>query len=316
MANEYPGRHASLSIEKPEALVEIARALSSPVRLDILYALCADNLSVGELSKKLNVPLSTVALSVRVLESAGLIRCEERPGQHGTQKLCLSAVDTISINMIPPGRRFEAMPLVLSIPIGGYSVADGIEPTCGMLSETHSLGPMDVPSVFYSLLRFEAQLLWFKQGFLEYRVNAIDDLSADNVDFLELRFEACSEAPLYRSPWPSDISVEVNGRRLGTWTCPCDCGGRAGHLTPGWWDLTNTQFGFLTNWRVDHCGSYLDGMRLSDVSIVDLCLDSAPYISIRIGVDPEAEHPNGINLFGSRFGDYPQEIRLCVGYKM
>ena len=313
---EIQGKHAELSIEHPDTLIRMMRALSSPLRLGIISALCSETLSVSELSKRLDAPLSTIALAVRTLEEAGLIRSEERPGQHGTQKICLNALDSISIDLVPSERRIGALPLVLSIPIGSYSIAQDITPTCGMLCETHPLGALDLPSVFYSLQRFDAQMLWFKHGFLEYRLNAADNLSVDAVDYLEVSFEACSEAPLYRSPWPSDISVEINGVRLGTWVCPCDCGGRAGHLTPAWWDLTNTQFGFLTSWRVDHTGSFLDGVRLSDVSIADLRLEEAPYISLRIGVDPNAAHPNGINLFGSRFGDHPQEIRMCVGYKL
>ena len=316
IVQEIQGKHADLSIEHPDTLLRILRALSSPLRLDIISSLCSENLSVSELAKKLNAPLSTIALAVRKLEEAGLIHTEERPGQHGTQKICLRALDSVSIDLVPAEKRIGALPLVLSIPIGSYSIAQDIAPTCGMLSEKHPLGALDLPAVFYSLQRFDAQMLWFKHGFLEYRLNAADNPSSDAIDYLEISFEACSEAPLYRSPWPSDISVEINGKRLGTWVCPCDCGGRAGHLTPGWWNLTNTQFGFLTKWRVDHTGSYLDGAYLSDVSIPDLRLEESPYISLRVGVDPGAEHPNGINLFGSRFGDYPQEICMCVGYRV
>ncbi len=312
---EIQGKHAALSIEHPDTLLKMVRALSSSLRLDIISALCSESLSVSELAKQLNAPLSTIALSVRTLEEAGLIHSDERPGLHGTQKICLNALDSISIDLVPSEKRIGALPLVLSIPIGSYSIAENITPTCGMLSEKHPLGALDLPSVFYSLQRFNAQMLWFRHGFLEYRLNAADNPSGEAIDYLEVSFEACSEAPLYRSPWPSDISVEINGRRLGTWVCPCDCGGRNGHLTPGWWDLTNTQFGFLTTWRVDHTGSYLDGVPLSDVSIDDLRLEDSPYISLRIGVDSASEHPNGINLFGSRFGDHPQEIRMCVGYR-
>ena len=313
---EIQGKHAELSIERPEKLSLIARALSSQVRLDVLKALAHKSMSVGELSKQLNVPMSTTALAVRTLEEADLIMCDTQPGSHGSTKICSRKLDTIAISLAPEFMQGGPQPLTLTMPIGGYSSAEGIKPTCGILSESHPLGPLDFPRIFYTPNRFEAQLLWFQQGFLEYRFSTSDPLSAENIEWLELSFEACSEAPMYRTPWPSDISVEINHKRLGIWTCPGDCGGRQGHLTPEWWGLTNTQFGFLKSWRVDRSGSYLDYSHISDITIEDLGLDDSPYISVRIGIDPNSENVNGINLFGEKFGDHPQSIKLSIGYSL
>ena len=121
---------------------------------------------------------------------------------------------------------------------------------------------------------------------------------------------------MYRDPWKSDIVVEINGKRLGTWTCPSDCGGRRGLLTPNWWSDTSTQYGFLKNWRVDRSGSYLDNQRLSDVCLDDLELGRQPYIGVRIGVPADAEYVGGLNLFGEQFGDYPQSLVLRIGYRL
>lgn len=311
---EIQGKHAELSIERPEKLALITRALSSQVRLDVLMALSNRSMNVGELAKLLDVPMSTMALAIRTLEEADLIMTDIQPGSHGASKICSRKLDTISISLVPEAMRDGPQPLALYMPIGGYSSAEGIMPTCGLLSETQSLGPLDLPRLFYSPQRFDAQMLWFQQGFLEYRFSIIDSFADANIDWMELSFEACSEAPMYRDPWPSDISVEINHKRLGTWTCPSDCGGRRGHLTPEWWGLTNTQFGFLKTWRIDNTGSYLDYNHLSDTKISDLSLGSSQYISVRIGVDPASEHVNGINLFGEKFGDHPQSINLRIGF--
>lgn len=191
------------------------------------------------------------------------------------------------------------------MPIGGYSLAEGIRPTCGLAGIQTNIGDMDDTSVFYSPDRFAAQLLWFKQGALEYRFAAAH-MDAMELEWLEISFEACSEAPMYRDPWKSDIAVAVNGRRLGVWTCPCDCGGRHGKLTPEWWSDLSTQFGFFKTWRVTDEGSYLDNVRISDVTLDDLRLDAWPYIAVRISVPEDALNVGGINLFGEHFGDYPQ----------
>jgi hypothetical protein len=133
---------------------------------------------------------------------------------------------------------------------------------------------------------------------------------------LELSFEACSEAPMHRDPWKSDIEVSINGKLLGVWTSPCDCGGRHGRLTPAWWPELSTQFGFLKAWRVTHDGSFVEDERVGDAAIDELGLKEQNYISVRIGVPADAQNVGGINLFGERFGDHPQGIVLRLGYRI
>lgn len=303
---EIHGRHADLSIERPESLARIARALSSPVRLAVIRALGQRSMSVGELSKALDVPMSTMALAVRTLEEAGLVVSIAQPGSHGMLKLCSRKLDTLAVTLVAPDSEDRPHALELHIPIGSYSAAEGIEAPCGMLSETQPLGPSDFPRVFYSPDRINAQRLWFRRGSLEYRVSAIDDLSDSSFSWLELSFEACSDAPVHRDSRPGGIFVELNGVRLGAKACPCDGGGRQ--------DPANAQAGFLTTWRIDGTGTYLDHAPAGDLTIQDLRLNNLPYLSMRIGVDPNGENPNGLRLFGEKFGDYPQCIVLRIGY--
>ena len=121
---------------------------------------------------------------------------------------------------------------------------------------------------------------------------------------------------MHRDPWKSDIEVQINGKRLGIWTSPCDCGGRHGRLTPSWWPELSTQFGFLKAWRVTQEGSYVENERIGDVDIGALELDRHRHISVRIGVPQDAQNVGGINLFGESFGDHPQGIVLRVGYRV
>jgi predicted transcriptional regulator len=102
---------------------------------------------------------------------------------------------------------------------------------------------------------------------------------------------------------------------VGTWTSPADFGGEAGRLTPEWWTPRNTQYGLLKFWHVNERESEVDGMRLSGVTIRDLKLNESPFISVRIGIKPDAEHVGGLNLFGSKFGNYPQDLVLRIGYR-
>lgn len=314
-SQEIDGSSAYLTIEHPENLTKIAHALSNPLRLSIIRAISVRPMNVGELAEELDVPMSTMALAVRTLEEANLIITTIQPGIHGSTKICTRKLSNITISLAPDNINSDSPVVLLQMPIGGYSLAENIQPTCGLLSATQAIGDFDVPRIFYTTQRFDAQLIWFKQGFLEYRFSTIYPLR-DNVEYLEVSFEACSEAPLYSFNWPSDISVEINQKRLGTWTCPSDCGGRHGHLTPQWWENYNTQFGFLKSWRVDHTGTYLDHVLINTLCISDLNLTENPYISVRIGIDPDSKHVNGINLFGEKFGDHPQGINLQIGYSI
>ena len=106
----------------------------------------------------------------------------------------------------------------------------------------------------------------------------------------------------------------VNGIEIGTWTSPADFGGERGLLTPVWWETNNTQYGLLKIWQVNHDGSYIDGQRISNLCLADIGLSESEFISIRIGVKPDSYNVGGINLFGSKFGNYPQDIVLNIRY--
>ncbi|MCC7210071.1 MAG: transcriptional regulator, partial [Anaerolineae bacterium] len=158
-----------------------------------------------------------------------------------------------------------------------------------------------------------AQLLWFRHGYVEYRFpNRMPGHVV--LDSLQVSLELCSEAPNSNPDWPSNISMWLNGVEIGTWTCPGDFGGQRGVLTPIWWDEWNTQYGLLKMWRVNRDGSYIDGVRISDVTIDDLGILGHNYITLRIGVKNEGI-PGGVNVFGARFGNYPQDILMRLRFR-
>lgn len=311
---EIQGKHLDLSVDHPQQLRRVAHALSSPVRIQVMQALGKRSMNVGELAQELDIPMSTTALAIKVLEEAGIITCEAQPGARGSMKLCSRKIDTMSVEMRPEIKNAGSA-ITMQMPIGGYSTAQGIRTTCGIASEKSIVGEMDNPAVFYVPERFGAQLIWFRQGMLEYRF-AHTQMRAIEVDWLEVSFEACSEAPMHRDPWPSDIVVSINGKRLGVWTCPCDCGGRHGRLTPAWWPDLSTQYGFLKTWRVTREGSYLDNVRIGDTKVSDLNIEGYKPICVTIEVPEDVQNAGGINLFGERFGDYPQGIVMNLGYKI
>jgi predicted transcriptional regulator len=195
-------------------------------------------------------------------------------------------------------------PLEIHIPVGSYR-RFAVNPPCGLASPTSLIGPLDDPEAFYDPGRAEAGLLWFHSGWVEYSV--LSPLpSGTELLAMELVAEVCSDAPGFQEDWPSDVTLWIGGTEIGTWTCPGDFGGRRGRWTPAWWDVRDTQFGLLKRWRVDRTGSWLDGAPLSKVTIGDLAL--AADVPIRLGVQADAVHVGGLNLFGRSFGDHPQDL--------
>jgi len=305
-------RHISLSLSEADRLCPVAKALSSPMRVRMISLLGIRSMNVNELAEALSLPVSTAALNVRQLEEAGLISTEIQPGIRGAMKLCSRRIDSVSMRLT--NETHDGMSaLTMQLPIGSYSCADSIQSECGMVSDHAWIGETNAPRSFYHPDRFNAQMLWFRSGELEYRFS-LGEIDPAQVAFIEFSMEMSSNAPMYREDFKSDIHVTVNGVMLGKWISPGDYGGRRGRLNPSWWSDTSSQFGLLKTWRVDEEGSKLDGEKLSGVTLSDLKLADQDYISLRVGVRADGEHVGGLNLFGDKFGDFAQGIVMRVGY--
>lgn len=308
-------KYLQLSIEDPEHLSKVCHALSTPLRLGIIKQLQRRSMRVNEIAQTMGQPLSTIALNVRILEEAGLITTELRPGVRGAMKLCCRCVDTLEISLFRPhGFQDRKNEKVLNIPIGSYSRCQ-VERTCGIVSETGFIGVEDDPRSFYLPERITAQHLWFRSGYLEYQFPVMLPPEARLTSF-QCSMELCSEAPYYRNEWPSDITLWVNGHEISTWRSPGDFGGRRGQFCPEWWPDSATQFGLLKSWEINRKGAFLGDVQTGDTVLADLQLEETPWVTLRIGIKEDAENKGGVSLFGERFGDYSQSIRVVLGYEL
>jgi len=288
----------------------ILKGLASPTRVSILSLLRENGpTNVNVIAERLGLPQSSVSTSVRMLEEAGLVKTEARKARKGTQKICQAIYDELVIAFNQDVATTADETIEVSMPLGLYSQCEVTSP-CGICSPESIIGLLDVPSTFLEPDRMKASLLWFTSGFVEYQFpNNAKVLGAD-LEAVELSLEVSSEVPGTNTEWPSDISVSVNGTELGVWTSPGDFGDKRGLLTPDWWKLKGSQYGMLKTWSVTRSGTFVDGVRISDVAIRDLDLTAHRSVRIRIEVKPEAQHPGGINIFGRGFGNYDQDIVL------
>lgn len=312
MSEQFPKQRRILQLHTASGgAVELLKALASEQRLRILDLLSDQVCNVGEIAQALKMPPSTATLHVSVLEEQGLVTTELHPAVRGLQKVCARTYDIIVLEL-PRAERPSEETVSYSMPIGAY-VDCQVTPSCGLAGAEGILGLFDDPISFYEPERLGAQLLWFRRGYVEYHFpNRIP--VATNVDSLSLSLELCSEAPLHNDDWQSDITVWVNGVEIGSWTSPADFGGERGLLTPQWWEEWNSQYGLLKVWQVNREGSFVDGIRCSTITLDDLHILDRPYIAIRVGVKPDAQHAGGINIFGRHFGNYPQDLILRLRY--
>ncbi len=283
------------------------KGISSPIRIDILRLLHDRGpMNVNEISAALALPQSTVATGVQALEEAELIDTRTIKARKGQQKVCSARYDEIVI-------RFDDAPvprdetIEVSMPIGLYTSCD-VRAPCGLCSGEGVIGLLDVPSFFLDPSRMQAGLLWFGRGYVEYKFPNNAKILNEAIRAVEFSMELSSEVPGTNTNWPSDITLWVNNVAVGTWTSPGDYGDQRGVYTPRWWKLEGSQYGKLKSWTVSMNGTFIDGIRISDVTLADLDLDSHHSIRMRIGIADEAKRPGGLNIFGRGFGNYDQDI--------
>ncbi|MDQ0458014.1 ArsR/SmtB family transcription factor [Rhizobium paknamense] len=299
----------------PEEDVIVLKGLASPIRVQILKLLHRQGpMNVNEIADALSLPQSTVSTNIQILEEAGLIRTESQKARKGSQKLCHATVEEVVVLFKDSTRTLEKDAIEVSMPIGLYTGFEVTAP-CGLCSPDGIIGLLDVPHAFLHPDRMKAGLLWFTRGHVEYQFPNNARLAGKAVEEMELALELSSEVPGTSADWPSDITVSINGREIGNWTSPGDFGDKRGVYTPSWWKLKGSQYGKLKNWRIAGDGTFVDGMKISDVSLEDIDLQGHHSIRIRIEVKDNARHPGGINIFGRGFGNYDQDIVLRLRTK-
>jgi predicted transcriptional regulator len=298
-----------MNLDDTEHLASISKALSSETRIEILRRLRYKDLNVNEIAEILDIPASSSAAHVKVLEEAGMIKTTLQPGIRGSMKLCHIILDHIYVEMNTT-KNLEQDEEVIKMPIGSF-IDYKIKPTCGIASNKGPIGSEDEPRCFYLPERVDSQLIWFGDGYIEYRFPT-NSLTEKKVLRIEISLELCSEDHEFNMNYPSDITLWVNQLEAGTWSCPSDFGGRRGKLNPDWWPDKNTQYGMLKTWRITEQGCYLDEEKTCERSLNEFHLSKRDYLSVRIGIKEDAAHKGGLNLFGEGFGDYAQNIIMKI----
>jgi predicted transcriptional regulator len=294
----------------PDENAEAISALAGPVRLAILKLLRQSGpMNVNMISAALKLPQSTIATNVKVLEASRLIHTAAAKARKGQQKICSVPFDGVLIRLDGEAATRRDDLVEVSMPIGLYTSCEVSAP-CGLCSTEGIIGLLDVPDFFLDPGRMRASLVWFGRGFVEYKFPNNARLLEQRVQALEFSMEMSSEVPGTNVNWPSDISIWINGVKVGTWISPGDFGDKRGTYTPRWWKLAGSQYGQLVTWRISERGSFVDKSQVSKVDLSRLELSKHHSIRLRIGIGDGAKHPGGVNIFGKGFGNHDQDILL------
>lgn len=283
-------------------------ALASEVRWEIMDIIADREMNVKDIAAVLELSPSIVTMHIRKLEDTGLIGSRRVRINGGTHKLCYLKQNQIEIEL--PSASQTSRTREQTIAVGHYTAFD-IHPTCGLGTLEKEIGVWDDPRYFLDPERVHAAILWFGKGYVEYKTpNFV--LPDQTTDAIEISMELASEAPGLRDHWPSDIRFTFNGISLGTWTSPADFGRAArGKYTPEWWHRNVNQYGLLKTIRIDTSGTYMDGERMSDITLADIKL-SEPFWTLRFTVDEESPNVGGLTIYGAGFGNHDQDIVIRV----
>ena len=308
-------KNMHINLGKPEELTAVGRALSVPIRAQILSIISKQALSIADIARELGIPASSCASHIKALQEAELVRVEQIPGTRGSIKVCSRNVDRIDIRLVEPEKDVDDV-LKIEMPVGAYTNVSVAEP-CGLADENGIISMDDREENFYLPEHINAQILWSSRGYIEYSFpNQIFSLpfKAD-VHRIYISAEMCSEAPGFNPEWKSDITLWINDKECATWLCGGDYGERKGLNNPDYWPNGRTQYGELVTFEITREGTFVNNKKSGDVTVEDLMLMDSHKIKVKFGNRDDAKHVGGFNIFGRKFGDYAQGIVMGIGYQ-
>ena len=293
--------------------VKLFKALGSEVRVEIIQLLLEKKeMNMNEIASSLGITNGALTSHIKKMEECGLVKIMTDSQGHGNEKKCRVNVDRILIDVEPVDAEDERNIYNVNVPIGHFSDYS-VFPTCGLATEHELIGTVDDPRYFAYPERINAKIIWFTRGYIEYIIPNLLPAS-QKIDQITLSFEISSEAPGVNSDWPSDITFFLNDTEIGTWTSPGDYGDVKGIFTPDWWFPNWNQYGLLKMLVINNKGTFLDGLKISDITSDYFELNYKSMIRFKMMVKDHARNVGGLTIFGKEFGNYNQDIQVRINY--
>ncbi|MBQ9064365.1 MAG: helix-turn-helix domain-containing protein [Blautia sp.] len=293
--------------------LEIFKALGSEVRMKIVELLSEnEEMSLNEIASSLKLTSGAVTSHIRKLEECGIIQISQQHTSHGLRKNCSLRETQLLLNVYPASEERVTKAYETEVPVGHYSDYS-VRPGCGLAGLNSLIGTVDDPRCFAWPERVEAEMLWFHDGFVEYRIpNLLPE--GQRIVQVTLSFEVSSADQAVLEQSRSDILFYLNGQPLGHWLTVLQTDPAKGIYTPMWWNRPERQHGYLKMLVVNEIGVFLDGVKIEETGSGWSFLDENGEMKLRFEVLSTEDYSGGIALYGSRFGNYSQNIHARVHY--
>ncbi len=298
--------------QSTERLAAVGKALSSPVRLEIIKKLQEKKCNYSELARIFDLPVGTIAFHINVLEQAGLVSVGNMPEHKGHIRWCSYANPYIMLIMRDGEKRSTEKVREHNISVGDYVLFEPIK-EWGLGCANGQITGYSDGGFIYTDERKRAQILWCDGGKVVYPVPT-SLFDGENIKDVRISLEISSNTMGYSNHYPSDITYTIDGVELCTDMSLGDYGDRYGLYTPKTWHGESTKYGVLKVISVKRDGVYMNEKLVNKKLTVSFFSERAKNNAMFFGVEnkPDSPHPGGFNIFGDKFGDYPQAIKINV----
>lgn len=301
-----------LHIKKLNDGLELFKTLGSDVRMRIVQLLSErGEMNMNEIASALELTNGALTAHIRRLEECGIIQTVTECTGHGNQKLCSMKVDQILVS----GRTEEVREVHVKdaeLQIGHFD-AFTVKPPCGLCSVYRRIGRENDTHYFALPDRLQAGLLWFSEGYVEYRIPNM--LSANQqIHQMMFYFEISSDQVGALPDSLAEIDFYLNERKIATWVTPPEFQWSKGIYTPAWWYGREKQFGLMKMIVLTRLNTYLDGLKVSEVGLDDFTAEELHHLKLRLSVEKRGRYRGGAVLYGAGFGNYNQDIHVRVHY--
>ena len=296
----------------------VVKALSSDARLKILSLLSDGDLNVQSIAAKLGLSKTATLVHINVLEQAGFITSQYRSGSAGNQRICHKEYDRLVFDFDPlKSDADDETYYENEVPVGNYFGFDAWAP-CGLATHNHIIHKWDDPTSFFGVQRVEASLVWTAFGYLEYRIPLDPLFIGKRITKIKIVLEAAAHHMVKTHEalcLPPDISADqitedvtdvtfwVNNTEIGTQTISVGSDREEAIYTPTWW-RTLPYYGELVHLSLNEGGCFINKRRTCNLTSTQILMKQDRSFTLRLGIKPNAEHMNGIMLFGRDFGRY------------